>query len=151
MDFDEVVAFDNLRHSIHVIAEVRCDEGDDPRALYAARGRADPRAAPRSSPGRSRDAARRAARAARDDRPARRAARLRGGGARRPRPTSPPATASRSSSRSASTRETDLAPFEIYRALRRVNPSPYMFFVKDGDRALVGSSPETLVKLEAAR
>jgi anthranilate synthase component 1 len=45
--------------------------------------------------------------------------------------------------------ETDLAPFEIYRALRRVNPSPYLFFVKDGDRALVGSSPETLVKLEA--
>jgi anthranilate synthase component 1 len=29
-----------------------------------------------------------------------------------------------------------------------VNPSPYLFFLKDGDRALVGSSPETLVKLE---
>jgi anthranilate synthase component 1 len=39
-------------------------------------------------------------------------------------------------------------PFEIYRALRRVNPSPYLFFLKDGARALVGSSPETLVKLE---
>jgi anthranilate synthase component 1 len=45
--------------------------------------------------------------------------------------------------------ETDLSPFEIYRALRRVNPSPYLFFVKDGPRALVGSSPETLIKLEA--
>jgi anthranilate synthase component 1 len=44
--------------------------------------------------------------------------------------------------------ETDLSPFEIYRALRRVNPSPYLFFVKDGERALVGSSPETLIKLE---
>ncbi len=44
--------------------------------------------------------------------------------------------------------ETRLPPFEIYRALRRVNPSPYLFFVKDGRRALVGSSPETLVRLE---
>jgi anthranilate synthase component 1 len=44
--------------------------------------------------------------------------------------------------------ETDLPPFEIYRALRRVNPSPYLFYVQDGERALVGSSPETLVKLE---
>jgi anthranilate synthase component 1 len=39
-------------------------------------------------------------------------------------------------------------PFEVYRALRRVNPSPYLFYLQDGDRALVGSSPETLVKLE---
>ena len=30
-----------------------------------------------------------------------------------------------------------------------MNPSPYLFFVKDGKRALVGSSPETLIKLEA--
>ncbi|MFL5301471.1 MAG: anthranilate synthase component I, partial [Anaeromyxobacteraceae bacterium] len=36
MDFDLVVAFDGRRHSIHVIAEARCGEGDDPRALYAA-------------------------------------------------------------------------------------------------------------------
>ncbi|HYG69413.1 MAG TPA: anthranilate synthase component I family protein, partial [Anaeromyxobacteraceae bacterium] len=44
--------------------------------------------------------------------------------------------------------ETDLPPFELYRALRRVNPSPYLFFLKDGERALVGSSPETLIQLE---
>ena len=43
--------------------------------------------------------------------------------------------------------KTKLPPFEIYRALRRVNPSPYLFYVQDGDRALVGSSPETLIKL----
>jgi len=35
MDYDAVVAFDNLRHSIHIVAEARCDPGDDPRALYA--------------------------------------------------------------------------------------------------------------------
>jgi anthranilate synthase component 1 len=46
--------------------------------------------------------------------------------------------------------DVSVSPFEIYRALRRVNPSPYLFFLKDGDRALVGSSPETLVKLEAS-
>jgi anthranilate synthase component 1 len=36
----------------------------------------------------------------------------------------------------------------IYRGLRAVNPSPYMFFIDVGDVALVGSSPEMLVKVE---
>ena len=44
--------------------------------------------------------------------------------------------------------EVSVPPFEFYRALRRVNPSPYLFYLQDGDRALVGSSPETLIKLE---
>ena len=47
--------------------------------------------------------------------------------------------------------ETTIPPFLMYRALRLVNPSPYMFFLKMGDRTLVGSSPETLVKLENRR
>lgn len=38
-------------------------------------------------------------------------------------------------------------PFEIYRALRSVNPSPYMFYLKFKNFKLVGSSPEILVKL----
>jgi len=38
-------------------------------------------------------------------------------------------------------------PFSVYRGLRTVNPSPYMFFVDFGDMALVGSSPEMLVKV----
>ena len=38
-------------------------------------------------------------------------------------------------------------PFQVYRALRRLNPSPYMFFVRCGETALAGSSPEALVKL----
>jgi anthranilate synthase component 1 len=41
----------------------------------------------------------------------------------------------------------DLAPFEVYRALRLLNPSPYMFFVDLGDIQVAGSSPEALVKL----
>jgi len=37
----------------------------------------------------------------------------------------------------------------FYRALRSINPSPYMYFVKMGERQLVGSSPEMLVRVEA--
>ncbi len=42
-------------------------------------------------------------------------------------------------------------PFRIYRALRMGNPSPYMFYLDFGERKLVGSSPEMLVKLEGRR
>ena len=40
-----------------------------------------------------------------------------------------------------------LPPFSLYRALRRTNPSPFMFFFNFGDFAVVGSSPEILVRL----
>jgi anthranilate synthase component I len=40
-----------------------------------------------------------------------------------------------------------LDPFQVYRALRLVNPSPYMYFCKLGGVSVVGSSPEALVKL----
>jgi anthranilate synthase component 1 len=39
-----------------------------------------------------------------------------------------------------------LAPFEVYRALRVLNPSPYMYFCELGNITVVGSSPEALVK-----
>jgi anthranilate synthase component 1 len=45
-------------------------------------------------------------------------------------------------------RETDADAFSIYRALRRLNPSPYMFFLDFGEMQFVGSSPEVLVRLE---
>jgi anthranilate synthase component I len=46
--------------------------------------------------------------------------------------------------------ETPLAtdPFTVYRALRHVNPSPYMYFLRLGTRSIVGSSPEMLVRVE---
>ncbi len=44
--------------------------------------------------------------------------------------------------------ETDLAPFSLYRALRHINPSPYLFYLKLGDLVQIGSSPEILVRLE---
>ena len=43
--------------------------------------------------------------------------------------------------------ECDVDPFEAYRALRLVNPSPYLYYCELGDRTVVGSSPEALVKL----
>jgi anthranilate synthase component 1 len=46
---------------------------------------------------------------------------------------------------------TSIAGFELYRALRRVNPSPFMFFFKDGERELVGASPERLVEVRSGR
>jgi anthranilate synthase component I len=42
-------------------------------------------------------------------------------------------------------------PFDVYRALRVVNPSPYMYYLRLGDLKIVGSSPEMLVRLEGER
>ncbi|HVL66578.1 MAG TPA: anthranilate synthase component I [Vicinamibacterales bacterium] len=49
--------------------------------------------------------------------------------------------------------EADVAadPFTVYRALRHVNPSPYMYFIRMGALAIVGSSPEMLVRVEGRR
>jgi anthranilate synthase component 1 len=146
MDFDSVVAFDNLRHSVQVIAEARCDRGDDPRALY-------------------RSALRRIGktlsvlnRPLRDQRPSARS---------RPARLTPRISRGRFEAAVRRAREyiragdcqqivlsqrfdatVAVPPFELYRALRRVNPSPYLFFLKHGEQALIGSSPETLVRLE---
>ena len=48
-------------------------------------------------------------------------------------------------------RPTSASALDLYRALRRVNPSPYLFLLELGDLALIGSSPETLVKVEGRR
>jgi anthranilate synthase component I len=39
-------------------------------------------------------------------------------------------------------------PFNLYRSLRTINPSPYMFYLRLGDFTLVGASPETMVRVE---
>ncbi len=48
-------------------------------------------------------------------------------------------------------RETTVTPLAVYRSLRRVNPSPYLFLLELDGIALVGSSPETHVKAEGSR
>jgi len=48
-------------------------------------------------------------------------------------------------------RPTSASALDLYRALRRVNPSPYLFLLELDGVALIGSSPETLVKTEGNR
>jgi anthranilate synthase component 1 len=47
--------------------------------------------------------------------------------------------------------ETEIDPFAAYRALRLLNPSPYMYFIDTGDRQVVGSSPEALTRLSGRK
>ena len=42
----------------------------------------------------------------------------------------------------------ELPPFSLYRALRRVNPSPYLYFLDFGGFSIAGSSPEILVQVQ---
>ncbi len=44
--------------------------------------------------------------------------------------------------------ETDIAPLNVYRALRRINPSPYMYYLNFDGYQIVGASPEMLVRVE---
>ncbi|MEI6135870.1 MAG: anthranilate synthase component I [Chloroflexota bacterium] len=46
------------------------------------------------------------------------------------------------------TRETGAHPFEVYRSLRAINPSPYLLYLQFGETSIVGSSPELLVNIE---
>ncbi len=44
-----------------------------------------------------------------------------------------------------------VSPFQVYRSLRSLNPSPYLFYLKLGEASLVGASPELLVRVEDRR
>ncbi len=48
-------------------------------------------------------------------------------------------------------RPTAAHPFDVYRALRTINPSPYMFYLDLGEAQLVGTSPEMLVRVEEGK
>ena len=45
----------------------------------------------------------------------------------------------------------DADPFSVYRALRMVNPSPYMYFLKEDEKTTIGASPEMLVRVEGVQ
>jgi anthranilate synthase component 1 len=47
--------------------------------------------------------------------------------------------------------DTTASPFDVYRALRHINPSPYMYFIRLGRDTIVGASPEMLVRAEGDR
>lgn len=45
----------------------------------------------------------------------------------------------------------NIPPFELYRSIRRINPSPYLYFLQFEDMAIVGASPEVMVRLEEGK
>jgi anthranilate synthase component 1 len=47
--------------------------------------------------------------------------------------------------------DTDATPLEVYRVLRTMNPSPYMYYLKMGEEVIVGTSPELLVRVEGSK
>jgi anthranilate synthase component 1 len=49
------------------------------------------------------------------------------------------------------TAELDLDPFDVYRALRALNPSPYLFYLETREATILGSSPEMLVRCRGRR
>ena len=69
----------------------------------------------------------------------------------RTKESSPPATCTSWCCRCASPAAAISIPFETYRALRLLNPSPYMYYCELGERVVVGSSPEALVKLNGGQ
>ena len=149
---DTVVVFDNLRGTIKVVAARRRRRRRRPRARL--RRRLRPHRGGAGSPGRGRR--RRCARSTSG-----------AGGGRRPRPTRP----SRREAYEAGVRRIQeyilagdafqvvlsqrfevprggVDPFDVYRALRVINPSPYMFHLEFPEAVVTGASPEVLVRLE---
>lgn len=47
--------------------------------------------------------------------------------------------------------DTEVSPLHVYRVLRTLNPSPYMYYLKIDDETIVGTSPESLVKVDGER
>ena len=148
---DALVVFDHLKRTVTVIANVYADD-DDLEASYAqavetiaevrwrlaarfrARRRptpARPRRRPSSSPTCRASSSRRWSRGSSN--------------------TSTPATRSRWCRRSAGRRRCRSQAFSIYRGLRAVNPSPYMYFLDFGDFEIAGASPEPLITVTGRR
>jgi anthranilate synthase component 1 len=145
MIFDTVLAFDHVKHRILAIANARLRAGEDLRGLYdfasakldflerelernLSRPERRPASAFAATANQSRDAFEDAVRRIQEDISAGEiyqavlSQRFEGS-------TSAPA-------------------FDVYRALRHINPSPYMFFIRLGPDAIIGASPEMLVRVE---
>ncbi len=149
---DTLLIFDNLRQTLKVVATpyVARPERAERRTTARARGstRSSTRCARRA--GRCRRSSRRAPgeRHAPPCRRRRSPARPSSPRSIASRSTSSPATRSRSCCRSASRSPPRGArPLDVYRALRVINPSPYMFHLEFPEARVTGASPETLVRL----
>ncbi len=146
-DVDTVVAFDNVRREIQLIAQVRDEDGSSPARIKHAQARLRELEQLLARPLGRRSNARHAV------------------------PIFKPRTSKRAFLNAVHRAKeyvaagdvqqvvlsqrfearTSIPGFELYRALRRVNPSPFMFFLRDGRRELIGASPERLVKVQDRR
>jgi anthranilate synthase component 1 len=145
MVFDTILAFDHVKHRILAIANARLRPGEDLRALYdfasakidflerelernLSRTRRPPPAELTVTPNQSREQFEGAVRTIQEQ-----------------------ISAGEVYQAVLSQRfDTEVAapPFDVYRALRHINPSPYMFFIRMGKEAIIGASPEMLVRVE---
>ncbi len=144
---DTVVIFDHIRHTIKAVASIRVDEGSDLRSLYDEGLRKIEETIDSVT---SKDG----------EEPVRRSS----GGDFSLQPERAP-EAFKDMVRKAKEyivngdviqvvlsqrfrRKSDMNPVDLYRALRFINPSPYLFYLKLGDITLIGSSPEVMVRME---
>ena len=153
MLFDTVLAFDHVKHRILIIANARITADEDLESLYqfaCAKIEFLERELERSLSQPSRGQAR----PRRSSRRTRRARRFEAQRPRRPRSTSPPATSTRSVLSQRFEADVAADPFTVYRALRHVNPSPYMYFIRMGgarDRRLVAGDAGARRRARASR
>jgi anthranilate synthase component 1 len=147
MVFDTVLAFDHVKHRILAIANARVRAGEDLRALYEfAAAKIDflERELERNL-----------------SRPERRPAASFGVTANQTRETFESSVRRIQEDIAAGEiyqavisqrfdATTTATPFDVYRALRHINPSPYMYFIRMGRDAIVGASPEMLVRVEGS-
>jgi anthranilate synthase component 1 len=148
MLFDTVLAFDHVKHRILVIANARIAPGEDLESLYQfacakidflqrelQRGLSQAEASPSKpltvEPNQTRESFEGAVRTIQE--------RIGAGDIYQAVFSQRFETATRAE------------PFDVYRALRHVNPSPYMYFMRLGGLTIVGSSPEMLVRVEGSR
>jgi anthranilate synthase component 1 len=147
---ETVVVYDNVRHSAMVIREVAVGEQDDAALCYR----------------RAEEAVEATVRKLRDPLPPE----PRRAGVRRPMDVQPSITREGYHEMVKRAKEyiragdifqvvlsqrfriaLQVEPFEIYRQLRRINPSPYLFFLRCEGTVVIGSSPEILVRVEDGR
>jgi anthranilate synthase component 1 len=148
MVFDTILAFDHVKHRILAIANARVRPGEDLRTLYdfacakieflereLERNVSKPTRAPGAplvvTPNQTREQFETAVRTIQDD-----------------------IAAGEIYQAVLSQRfdtQTTASPFDVYRAARHINPSPYMFFIRIGRDAIVGASPEMLVRVEGRK
>ncbi len=147
MAFDTVLAFDHLLHRILLIASARIDEDDDLRGLYDfARARIRflecelERTLSEPTPNRARAPSVRAL----TERTAFESA------VREVQRHIAAGDVYQAVLSQAFEADVIVDPFTVYRALRHVNPSPYMYFLRMDDVSVVGSSPEMLLRVEGS-